>query len=87
MSATLLLNPLRAIMDPEEYLSQEDLAKRWKVSLWTIRRKRQSGELPAFQVSRNLFRFKLKDILAIEKNSQMSPAIAPRRNTTKKTKQ
>jgi len=74
-------------MDPEEYLSQEDLAKRWKVSLWTIRRKRQSGELPAFQVSRNLFRFKLKDILAIDKNGQMSPAIAPRRNTTKKTKQ
>ena len=82
MSATLILE--RPVMDPEEYLSQEDLAKRWKVSLKTIRRKRQSGELPAFRVTRNLFRFKLKDILQIEKNGQMFPAIAPRPRTSKK---
>ena len=86
MSATLLLGPTRAVMDPEEYLTQEELAKRWKVSVKTIRRKRQTGQLPAFQISRHMFRFKFKDILLLERNGQMSPAIAPRPRTTKNPK-
>jgi hypothetical protein len=61
------------------WLSQEDLGARWKVSKQTIRRLRKSGRLPALQLTRALFRFKLKDILRLEAEGIMLPALAPRR--------
>lgn len=69
-----------------EWLSQEELVARWKVSKKTIRRLRQSGKLPALEVTPALFRFRLADILRIESEGKFLPAIAPRRSGKLKSK-
>ena len=61
------------------WLSQEELVARWKVSKQTIRRLRQSGKLPAFAITRALFRFKLVDILRLESEGVMLPSIGAQR--------
>lgn len=76
--ATLEALP-KGVAMPEEWLSQDDLINRWKVSKTTIRRLRQSGKLPAFRITNSLFRFKLVDILRIEKSGAFLPALGPRR--------
>lgn len=70
--------PGRTVIMAERHLSQEQLASRWNVSPKTIRRLRQSGKLPALQVTRSLYRFKLDDILEIEKQGTMFPTVTPK---------
>ena len=68
------------------WLSQEDLGTRWKVSKQTIRRLRKSGKLPSFQITGALYRFKLTDILRIESEGVMLPAISNHRLKLSKKK-
>jgi len=51
----------------ETVLTVEELADRWKVSARTVSRMLQKGELPHFQIGRQI-RIRLSDILAYEKN-------------------
>jgi hypothetical protein len=76
----------RMMSDDQEWLSQEELGIRWKVSKKTIRRLRQSGKLPTFEVTPALFRFRLADILRIESEGKFFPAITPRRTSLRKPK-
>lgn len=68
----------------EEWFSQDDLMARWKVSKTTIRRLRQAGKLPAFQITNSLYRFKLSDVLRLEREGRLLPAIVPQRKRKRK---
>ena len=68
----------------ERHLSQEELANRWSVSVKTIRRLRQSGKLPALELTRALYRFKLADILQIKYKGTMFPSVAPKAKSNAK---
>lgn len=57
------------------WLTQDELRSRWKVSKQTVRRLRQSGKLPSFEITRSLYRFRLEDILRIESEGIMLPAL------------
>ncbi|MBV8414462.1 MAG: helix-turn-helix domain-containing protein [Verrucomicrobia bacterium] len=56
-----------------DLISPKELARRWHVSANVIRRRRQSGELPAVHLGGNLYRFRLSDILAIEGRARGDP--------------
>jgi hypothetical protein len=78
-ASTLVASPVH--IPKEEWISQEDLCIRWKVSKKTIRRLRQSGKLAAFAITPALFRFRFVDILEMESHGKLAPAISPQRKT------
>jgi Helix-turn-helix domain len=84
MEAIATLDAKEGRMSSAEWISQDDLVARWKVSKKTIRRLRQSGKLPAFAITSALYRFRLSDILKIESAGEFAPAIAPLRKKKSK---
>ncbi len=86
METTTMPSVATPIGTIDGWLSQEELGARWKVSKQTIRRLRKSGRLPALQITKALFRFKLVDILRLESEGVLLPAIGTQRKPGKKTK-
>ena len=49
-----------------EFISRDQLAKRWSVSKETIKRREREGLLTPIRFNQRLLRYRLDDILAIE---------------------
>ena len=50
-----------------EFISRDQLAKRWSVSKETIKRREREGLLTPIRFNQRLLRYRLEDIIAIEK--------------------
>ena len=50
-----------------EFISRDQLAKRWSVSKETIKRREREGLLTPIRFNQRLLRYCLEDIIAIEK--------------------
>lgn len=54
----------------EVFLTAHELAQRWRCSGETLKRRRRSGQLPAYKLGRSV-RFKLADVLAFEAQARI----------------
>jgi hypothetical protein len=55
------------------FLTQQQLAKRWGVSIMSLWHMRNDKKLQAFMIGKRAVRYKFADVLAIE--AQLKPAI------------
>lgn len=53
----------------DRLISRKELSDRWNLSIKTIKRREEAGELQPLTLSANCVRFRLSEILAIEENA------------------
>jgi len=66
------------MLDSGDFLTRQQLAKRWKVQLKTVDRLRQRGLLPWMDLSgghgkKSLVRFSISDVEHYESRNRMAP--------------
>lgn len=59
----------------QNYLTRCELAKRWKISLTTIRRMEKRGDLNPIRLSGRLVRFDLAGIERVERDARCNLAM------------
>lgn len=52
--------------EDERFLSRQQLARRWRVSLETIKRREKEGLIRALRFNQRLLRYRLSDIQEVE---------------------
>ena len=55
--------------DEDVLLSRKQVAKRWEVCTETVKRRERSGLLPAVRFNQRLTRYRLSDVLALEREA------------------
>ena len=53
----------------DKLISRARLAERWGVSAMTIKRKEKEGQLPVIRFNERLVRYRLSDVIAIEREN------------------
>ena len=57
----------------DRLLSRNELAIRWGVSTKTLKRREAAGELPALALNDRTVRYRLSQILEIERDAEVQP--------------
>lgn len=66
-----LLPPSTKAPDAQNrFLTPEELAERWRVSIETLKRRRRTGSLPFHKMGRGV-RFSLSDVVTYEEQSRV----------------
>jgi len=58
----------------ERLLSRKELSDRWDVSIKTLKRREKAGELRALSLSTNCVRYRLSEIMEIEREAESTAA-------------
>lgn len=53
----------------QSFLTQQQLAERWHVTIMTLWRMRRDNKLKSYRIGERGVRFKLDDVLSLEKQS------------------
>ena len=57
------------LADEEVLLSRKQVAKRWEVCTETVKRRERSGLLPPVRFNQRLTRYRLRDVIALEREA------------------
>ena len=63
-------NNLKYTEESQKFISRRQLAKRWSVSIMTVRRREADGTLTRYMFGRDI-RFSIKQIEEVEENSKV----------------
>ena len=70
----------------ERFISRQELAERWSISVREIINREKSGALKTYRLSYKMTRFKLSDIVALEESALASQLPTPKAWTGWKTR-